>query len=105
MRRLPFLNIHRSFNVFCCVIGQTREKASLDSILTNPDIRNYDAEIRRHKIADVKHVIWFFGAMQTKLVRFTPALVQVNNDILVIHGLCKIRPELKPRLQFDAKRQ
>lgn len=51
-----FLNLLRSYNLYCTIIEPTREKASLDTFISNFDRWNYKAAVSREQIADHQHV-------------------------------------------------
>lgn len=51
-----FLNLLRSFNLFCSVTVPTRGSSSLDNFITNLDTWNYEISVSQDQIADHKHL-------------------------------------------------
>lgn len=54
--KTAFLNLLRSFNLFCTTMLPTRGNASLDNFITNLNTWDYDVSISTDQIADHKHV-------------------------------------------------
>lgn len=67
--KLAFVNLLRSFNLYCATTLPTRGESSLDTFLTNLDTWEYEVSVSSDQIADHKHVFLLVGNRLESLPR------------------------------------